>query len=126
MKKILLINAHDDFRDSLSEMLEDYDFLVFQADIAATGLSIAKQIIPDLIISDINIPKMDGYELLEHLRQEPSISQIPLIFLSTDLDALTFSFVAKRAAPILIKPFSFFSLLSTIDLQFQTSEVLQY
>jgi len=126
MKKILLIEAHSDFRDELSDTLEDHNFLVFQTDCGVTGLSIAKQIIPDLIISDINLPKRDGYELLEHLRQEPSTAEIPLIFLSTDFDALTFVSTTKRVEPLLIKPFSVSKLLSTIDLQFQTSEVLQY
>jgi len=119
MKKILLIDAHDDFRDEMSDLLEDRNFLVFQADCGAKGLSIAKQIVPDLIVSEINIPKIDGYKLLEHLRQEPSTAQIPLIFLSTDFDAFTSGSTAKRAEPVLIKPFSVSKLLSTIDLQFQ-------
>ena len=126
MKKILLVHAHDDFRDEMSDILEDYNFLVFQADCGATGLSSAKQIVPDLIISDINVPKIDGYKLLEHLRQEPATAQIPLIFLSTDFDAFTFGSTAKRAEPVLLKPFSVSKLLSSIDLQFQTSQVLQH
>ena len=126
MKKILLIDAHDDFRDEMFDTLEDHNFLVFQTNCGETGLSIAKQIVPDLIISDISIPKIDGYKLLEHLRQEPSTAQIPLIFLSADFIAFAFGSTAKRAEPVLVKPFSVSKLLSTIDLQFQTSEVLQY
>ena len=82
MSKILVIDDENDIRINLSELLEAEGFQVLSAENGQAGLQLAQQSRPDLIICDIMMPDMDGYGVLEELRQDPALAITPFIFLT--------------------------------------------
>ncbi|MEZ5042363.1 MAG: ATP-binding protein [Saprospiraceae bacterium] len=85
---ILLVEDNFAFQGYISEMLRPHFRLEISSD-GAEGLAKAKQLIPDLIISDVKMPQMDGYELTEILKNDPLTGHIPIILLTglEDLDS---------------------------------------
>ena len=79
-KTILVIEDHDDIRESTAEILELAGYRVFTAPEGKTGVEMALQHIPDLILCDIMMPILDGYGFME-LHRTSNYSDIPVLFL---------------------------------------------
>ncbi len=71
MAKILVVDDEKDLRDALRTMLESAGYSVVEAADGEEGLKLAEQEKPDLILLDIMMPKMDGHQVLNLLRQKP-------------------------------------------------------
>ncbi|MEN8445718.1 MAG: response regulator [Cyanobacteria bacterium J06555_13] len=86
MTKILVIEDELEIRANLLELLtlEGYD--VIGADNGVTGLVGALEQSPDLILCDVMMPELNGYDVLSALRQEPSTAVVPFIFLTALAD----------------------------------------
>ena len=82
MKNILVREDEEFVRDTISDMLEIEGYIPILAKNGEAGLECLSQIKPDLILCDINMPVMDGYEVLERLKSTESLSTIPFIFLT--------------------------------------------
>jgi len=78
---ILIVEDHTEVRSYIKEHL-DNDYQVLEADNGAIGIAIAKEHLPDLIISDVMMPEMDGYELTDMLKKDSLTSHIPIILLT--------------------------------------------
>jgi len=79
--EILIVEDNRDIRNYIKDVL-DKDYTVIQAVDGVDGLDKATTTIPDLIISDVMMPKMDGYELCKHLKTSEKTNHIPLILLT--------------------------------------------
>lgn len=86
MTKILLIEDTDSLRELIIKTLECFDYEAIGAENGKVGLQLAEAHLPDLILCDIMMPEMDGYEVLTTLRQKPETAIIPFIFLSAKAD----------------------------------------
>mgnify|MGYP005844849703 CR=1 FL=1 len=87
MRKLILIVEDDEsFRSTVFELLELEDFNVVSAEDGLIGLQLAKEMQPDLILCDINMPGLDGYGILKKLREDWITAQIPVIFLTARTD----------------------------------------
>jgi EAL domain-containing protein (putative c-di-GMP-specific phosphodiesterase class I)/PleD family two-component response regulator len=86
MKKILIIEDDKLLLETLSDLLTHEGFEIFEATDGNVGITIAKNILPDLIISDINMPGISGHKVLKELQQDAGTSNIPFIFLTGDAD----------------------------------------
>lgn len=82
MSKILVIEDEHDVRENLVELLEVEGYATVSAENGQTGIQKALEHLPDLIICDIQMPKVDGYEVLQTLRQNPATVATPFIFLT--------------------------------------------
>lgn len=82
MPTILLIEDHAPLRENLREMLALDGFNVLVAADGRAGLEMARTQRPDLILCDIMLPGMDGYEVLAHLRCDAHTRALPFIFLT--------------------------------------------
>jgi two-component system sensor histidine kinase/response regulator len=80
--KILVIDDEDHFRQIIIKSLTKHGFEVLAAADGEAGVALASETLPDLIVCDLNMPRMDGYEVLAALRSEPRLADIPLIFLT--------------------------------------------
>jgi signal transduction histidine kinase/DNA-binding NarL/FixJ family response regulator len=78
---ILVVEDHPDMRRHLRELLEP-GYRVIEAVNGREGITRAKEIIPDLIVSDIMMPEIDGYELCRSLKKDIATSHIPIILLT--------------------------------------------
>ena len=82
MKKILIIEDQPQMRRKLAMILERENFQVATAPNGLIGLDLARQDPPDMVICDIMMPELDGYQVLEALRADPVTATIPFIFLT--------------------------------------------
>ncbi len=81
-EKILIIEDNHQVRENISEILESEGYEMYQAEGGHSGIDISKRVQPDLIICDIMMPEMDGFEVLENMRKNVLTSNIPFIFLT--------------------------------------------
>ena len=87
MPKILCIDDEEDLRQDIVEELQDAGYEVLEAANGKEGLQAILNDGPDLVVSDITMPVMDGYELISTLRQNyPKYDDMPFIFLSALAD----------------------------------------
>lgn len=94
--KILVIDDVEENADIVKTKLNHEGFEVEVAYDGESGLEIARRELPALILCDIMLPKMDGWEVLEHLRKNEATQHIPVIFM-TAYTTLQFSGEKKRA-----------------------------
>jgi len=81
--KILLVEDDKFFREFYAFKLKEKNIEVGQAGDGEEALQIIPQFKPDLILLDLIMPKKDGFELLQDLKSNPSLSQIPVLVFST-------------------------------------------
>ncbi len=86
-KTILTIDDSRMMREMLLMVLQGAGFNVVQAEDGVEGLEALARTTPDVIITDINMPRMDGYGVIEGVRQDPKHRAIPIIVLSTESSA---------------------------------------
>jgi signal transduction histidine kinase len=82
MSKLLVIDDDLDFLRVIVRYLARNGFEVAEASNGKAGVSLAAEASPDLIVCDLNMPGTDGYEVLAALRQDPTLADIPVIFLT--------------------------------------------
>ncbi len=81
-KKILVIEDNPMNMELVVDLLETYDFIVFAAENAESGIDLAKKHIPDLILMDISLPGMDGLVATTILKNDDVTKSIPVIALT--------------------------------------------
>ncbi len=82
MKKILVIEDEQMVRESILDLLEAEGFSGIGGENGNVGLQLARDNHPDLILCDVQMPDLDGYSVLTHLRQSTHTADIPFIFLT--------------------------------------------
>ncbi len=123
---ILLIEDNDDMRENIAEILELANYKVYTASNGKEGVKTAKKIIPDLIISDIMMPVMDGYEVLYLLGKDEKTKKIPFIFLTAKAEQTDFRMGMNLGADdYLTKPFQEMELLNVVETRIKRSKTLQ-
>lgn len=83
---ILLIENDEILRDDFREILEVENFNVIDAEDGLIGLQLAKDIQPHLILCDINMPNLNGYGVLQKIREDAIIKNTPFIFITSESD----------------------------------------
>ena len=81
-KKILVVDDNADVAEGLRELLESAGHTAIVATGAVQALALGSAVAPDVVISDIELPVMDGYELALHLRARPELSNCLFIALT--------------------------------------------
>jgi CheY-like chemotaxis protein len=81
---ILIVEDDDDTREALSQLLRGQGHHVLDAAHGVEALNLLRWVRPALIITDLSMPVMTGWQLLERLAADPRLSKIPVIVLSAD------------------------------------------
>ena len=103
---LLITEDEPELRNFLKETLAEHFKTIYTAENGIEALSIIKQYIPDIVVSDIMMPQMDGFELCKRVKEDINISQIPIILLTARNDAESQSLGYKLGADAyLSKPF---------------------
>ncbi len=118
MGKLLTIEDDVPLRETLTEILEVYGHTVVQASDGEEGVEMFSKTCPDLVLCDINMPKMDGFQVLEKLNTLVGPSKLPpFIFLSPKNQQKNIQRALDLGAVDFInKPYSTKELLKLIDL----------
>ncbi|EPR73790.1 Two-component response regulator [Winogradskyella psychrotolerans RS-3] len=124
-KTILLIKYDKALLESTSELLELEGYNVITATNGEYGVEKAKEIIPDVILCDLMMPEIDGYDVLEMLSNHHTANYIPFVFLS---NSSSLKEVHKRmdfdTDDYVTKPFTNENLITTIEKRLEKSTLL--
>ncbi len=82
-RKILVVEDQEDNRRILRDLLMSADYEVIEAVTGDEGVTAAETHRPDLILMDIQLPGLDGYEATRHIRANPDLQQIPIIVVTS-------------------------------------------
>jgi CheY-like chemotaxis protein len=102
---VLLVDDAEDVRRMYQDFLEDSGMRVVTAADGASALEAIGYESPDMIVLDLSMPKMNGWEVIKHLRQEPWTRRVPILVLSglderdSALEAGATSYLAKPTLP---------------------------
>jgi CheY-like chemotaxis protein len=104
---ILVVEDEESLRLLLQRVLEQAGFAVATADNGLTALQSIDLVPPDLVICDINMPELDGLQMVEGLRSHPETQSLPVIFLTaSESPGDLVKSVGLKARHYLSKPFS--------------------
>ncbi|CCH53744.1 histidine kinase [Fibrisoma limi BUZ 3] len=122
---LLLVEDHPELNNYLRQQLADR-FRVVQAVRGDEGLEVARRVIPDLIISDVMMPVMDGFSMTRHLKEDDLTSHIPVILLTAkdDIDSRKEGFEGG-AEQYLAKPFALDELIVRINSMLTQRDLLR-
>ena len=81
-QKILIVDDEKDLRAVVKDVLVDAGYETLTAENGAQGLALTKSMMPDLILCDIQMPAMNGYDLLNAVKMDPELGKIPFIFMT--------------------------------------------
>lgn len=125
-KRILIIEDNADIRESSVEILELAGYEVLEADNGKTGVELAQQHLPDMILCDIMMPELDGYGVLYLLSKNAETENIPFIFLTAKAERADMRKGMEMGADdYLTKPFDDMELLNTIESRFNKKEKIE-
>ena len=106
MNRILIVDDNIDMRSYISKLLNKF-YIIDEAGNGIEALEKISQNFPDLVLTDIMMPKMDGKELLKKLRSDENFSTIPVVFLSARAgDDTKVEGLFMGADDYLVKPFT--------------------
>ena len=125
-KKVLVIDDTADIRMIIAESLNIHGFTTLTAEDGMSGIQMAKEQLPDLIICDINMPNLDGYGTLTALRENETTATIPFIFLSGASDKLNMRRGMELGADdYLTKPFTHKELMAAVNTRLEKQAEFQ-
>ncbi len=125
MARILVIEDEAPLRENICELLEIEGFDVLAAENGRTGLQLAREHLPDLIICDIMMPELDGYSVLLNLRDEPQTASIPFMFLTARTDRPSVRQGMELGADdYLTKPFTSLELLTAVTARLERHKMI--
>ncbi len=126
MKKVLLIEDDATLRENIAELLELENFKVSTATNGLEGLDKAKRELPNVIVCDIMMPKLDGYGVLEGLSKSDRTKYIPFIFLSAKTERKDVRKGMNLGADDYItKPFEEEELITAIESRLAKASILK-
>lgn len=122
---VLVIEDEAPIREIIYEMLEEANFKVITAENGRQGLSLAHEQMPDLVLCDVMMPGLDGYEVLTQLRQNLSTALTPFIFLTARADRPDIRRgMTLGADDYLTKPFTQHELLEAIEVRLNKQQLM--
>ena len=126
MKKILVIDDEEWLREMIHLALQQRGFEVIEAANGADGIEVARKELPDLILCDINMGKVDGYLTLSSLRNEAPTAAIPFILMTGLADSAGMRHGMELGADdYLPKPFTTEGLYAAVDARLKKAQTIR-
>ena len=122
-KTILIVDDDPDILITTSSILKKRGFIPLEAQTAENALSVLENARPDLIITDVLLPEMNGYEFIKTVKASPFLAEIPILIL-TGRGQMKESFDHLGVNGFITKPFSIEELLERINEIFDINEVI--
>jgi len=125
MDTILIVEDEVHLLEDISDLLGFEGYTTLAARNGEEGVALARAHLPDLIVSDIMMPVLDGYGMLRALRADPHTARIPLIFLTARAEREDIRHGMELGADdYLIKPFTYDELLNAVHARLSRQDVL--
>ncbi|HEY7914160.1 MAG TPA: response regulator [Blastocatellia bacterium] len=112
--KILVVDDSDDTREMMAKLLEMESYSVVTAGDGQIGLEVAEAELPDLIITDIHMPNLNGIEMIRILREHPMLQSIPIMAITAYGSAVASEALQMGADYATSKPVEFETLIGGI------------
>ena len=112
--RVLVIDDDQPVRELIACMLRSRGLQVIQAESGEQGIDLALTANPALILSDIRMPNIDGFEVLDRLQMDPETASIPFILMTGWADCLKVASQLKRGVTVLQKPFDIKRLMNSV------------
>jgi len=126
MKRILVIDDEEWLRDMVQMALRQKGYDVVQAGSGGAGIEVARKELPDLILCDVNMDKMDGYHTLSSLRNESTTAAIPFILMTGLADNAGMRHGMELGADdYLPKPFSIEALYAAVEARLKKTQTVR-
>lgn len=123
---VLIVEDEPELRNYLRKMLKGCFKEVYVAGDGVEGLEMITRNMPDLVVSDVIMPRMDGFELCKHIKTSLSIGHIPVLLLTSQTDAESTMQGYKLGADMYVaKPFDLDFLLTVMQNQLKNREVMK-
>ena len=123
MKKILVIDDEEWLRDMVKMALLERGYEVIEAENGAVGIELARRELPDLILCDVRMERVDGYLTLSTLHNEPATASIPFILMTGLADTAGMRHGMELGADdYLPKPFTLESLYAAVDARLKKAQ----
>jgi two-component system sensor histidine kinase/response regulator len=124
MKLILLIDDEEQIRISFGAALRNKGYRVIEAESGDAGLELARQQLPDLILTDINMPGKNGQVLLSQIRADPELGSRQVVLMTGRPDLVPpRTGMEQGADDFLVKPISFQALISCVEARLKRADV---
>jgi len=126
MKRILVIDDEEWLREMVHMALTQKGYDVVEAENGVAGIEIARKELPDLILCDVNMEKVDGYLTLSALRNEPTTAAIPFILMTGLADNAGMRHGMELGADdYLPKPFTIDELFAAVETRLKKAQALR-
>src|SRR5215472_13496339 len=126
MRKILVIDDEEWLREMVQMALRQRGFDVVEAGDGASGIEVAKRELPDLVLCDVNMQKVDGYRTLSSLRSDATTASIPFILMTGLADTAGMRHGMELGADdYLPKPFTIENLYAAVEARLKKAQALR-
>ena len=113
-EKILVVDDSDDTREMMAKLLELESFTVITAEDGDIGINRATSDRPDLIITDINMPNINGIEMIKFLRNQADFNRVPIMAITAYGNGVAAEAIEAGADHAMTKPIEFDLLIEDI------------
>ena len=115
-KQVLVVDDCPDLRSSLVELLNPAGIEAIQASSGRAALNTLRQTVPDVVCLDVCLPETSGYELVEHMRNDPRLKNVPVLMMSGRMLPNEVAFAEEAGADLFLpKPFTGPKFLSFVE-----------
>lgn len=125
MVKVLVVEAENVIRKNIKNILEKTDFKVFTSENHEDGLELAKEILPDVILSGSKFSGLSGYKFKEELNKSLNIPFIFILLIDSSKNANLRNCMALGADDYILKPFKNADILNTISLRLEKRNIIK-
>ena len=116
MTRILIIDDHETILENTAELLDLEGYETITASNGKEGLEKVIRMLPDVVLCDLLMPKMDGFAVLKRMGEHPDLKRIPFIFFSSKSEKFDIKLgLDSGADDYLTKPFELMDLLNSIE-----------
>jgi CheY-like chemotaxis protein len=119
---ILIVDDNTDSRELLKKLLEGEGYTILTGQNGYDGLNLTEAMSPDIIITDLSMPGLDGVQMIKMIRERPSCSRVPIIALTALGHRAESESLEAGADQALSKPVGVDSLIKTIEVLISPSD----
>jgi CheY-like chemotaxis protein len=117
MNRLLVVDNDKVYRQFLSMALELAGYYVQTAGDGAQAISILQETSPDLVLLDLSMPAISGWDVLHFMRDQAALKYTPVVILTASADEVTRRQTSvERVSGLLVKPVSLDEILTTIEM----------